>query len=76
VIPIFIGALDLTVVSAVLPHVILDLEIPLQTGLDDAAWIPIYFDVENWLVKPYVQGFKIPPIKIPKFQYVSIAESE
>jgi len=37
--PIFIGALDLTVVSAVLPHVILDLEIPLQTGLDDAAWI-------------------------------------
>ena len=38
-IPIFIGALDLTVVSAVLPQVILDLEIPLQTGLDDAAWI-------------------------------------
>ncbi|HLO16918.1 MAG TPA: MFS transporter [Anaerolineales bacterium] len=38
-IPIFIGALDLTVVSAVLPHVIVDLEIPLQTGLDDAAWI-------------------------------------
>ncbi|MEJ2513375.1 MAG: MFS transporter [Anaerolineales bacterium] len=37
--PIFIGALDLTVVSAVLPHVILDLKIPLQTGLDDAAWI-------------------------------------
>ncbi len=37
--PIFIGALDLTVVSAVLPHVIYDLEIPLQTGLDDAAWI-------------------------------------
>jgi MFS family permease len=38
-IPIFIGALDLTVVTAVLPHVILDLEIPLQTGLDDAAWL-------------------------------------
>ncbi|MEX2143404.1 MAG: MFS transporter, partial [Anaerolineales bacterium] len=37
--PIFIGAMDLTVVSAVLPHVILDLEIPLQTGLDDAAWL-------------------------------------
>lgn len=37
--PIFIGALDLTVVSAVLPHVIYDLEIPLQTGLDDAAWV-------------------------------------
>jgi len=38
-IPIFVGALDLTVVSAVLPQVIYDLEIPYQTGLDDAAWI-------------------------------------
>ena len=38
-IPIFIGALDLTVVSAVLPHVIYDLEIPVQTGLDEAAWV-------------------------------------
>jgi MFS family permease len=38
-IPIFIGAVDLTVVSAVLPHVIYDLEIPLNTGLDEAAWI-------------------------------------
>jgi len=37
--PIFIGALDLTVVSAVLPHVIFDLEIPIQTGLDEAAWV-------------------------------------
>lgn len=44
-----------------------------QLILDDAAWIPIYFDVENWLVKPYVQNFRIPPIKVPKFQYVSIA---
>lgn len=44
-----------------------------QMLLDDAAWIPLYFDVENWLVKPYVQDFSIPPIKIPKFQYVSIA---
>ena len=47
-----------------------------QMILDDAAWIPIYFDVENWLVKPYVRGFSIPPIKIPKFQYVSIVEQE
>jgi ABC-type oligopeptide transport system substrate-binding subunit len=46
-----------------------------QIILDDAAWIPIYFDVENWLVKPYVQNFTIPPIKVPKFQYVSIAEN-
>jgi oligopeptide transport system substrate-binding protein len=45
-----------------------------QMILDDAAWIPLYFGVENWLVKPYVQGFQIPPIKIPKLQYISIAE--
>jgi len=38
-IPIFLGALDLTVISAVLPHVILELELPLQQGLDDAAWM-------------------------------------
>ncbi len=45
-----------------------------QLILNDAAWIPLYFGVDNWLVKPYVQNFAIPPIKIPKFQYVSIAE--
>jgi oligopeptide transport system substrate-binding protein len=45
-----------------------------QMILDDAAWIPLYFSVENWLVKPYVQNFWIPPLHVPKFQYVSIAE--
>jgi oligopeptide transport system substrate-binding protein len=45
-----------------------------QFILDDAAWIPLYFKIENWLVKPYVQNFRIPPIKAPKFQYVFIAE--
>ncbi|MCB0209609.1 MAG: peptide ABC transporter substrate-binding protein [Anaerolineae bacterium] len=45
-----------------------------QMILTDAAWVPLYFGVENWLVKPYVQGFEIPPLKIPKFQYISIAE--
>lgn len=38
-VPVFIGALDLTVVSAFLPELIVELEIPLQTGLDNAAWI-------------------------------------
>lgn len=47
-----------------------------QLILEDAAWVPLYFDVENWLVKPYVQGFSIPPLKIPKFQYVSILAEE
>jgi ABC-type oligopeptide transport system substrate-binding subunit len=45
-----------------------------QMILEDAAWVPLYFGVENWLVKPYVQGFQLPPLKKPKFQYVSILE--
>jgi oligopeptide transport system substrate-binding protein len=45
-----------------------------QKILEDAAWIPLYFSVENWLVKPYVRNFWIPPIIIPRFQYISIAE--
>jgi oligopeptide transport system substrate-binding protein len=46
-----------------------------QMILDDAAWVPLYFGVENWLVKPYVRGFQIPPIKIPKLQYISILDN-
>jgi len=38
-VPVFIGSLDLTVVSAFLPELIVELELPLQTALDDAAWI-------------------------------------
>ncbi|MEY4222067.1 MAG: hypothetical protein RL334_709 [Chloroflexota bacterium] len=38
-VPIFIGALDLTVISAVLPALMADLGIPAQTGLNDAAWM-------------------------------------
>ncbi len=38
-VPVFIGALDLTIVSAFLPELIIELELPLQTALDDAAWI-------------------------------------
>lgn len=37
--PIFIGAVDLTVISAVLPHVLFDLELPYQASLDEAAWL-------------------------------------
>ncbi len=37
--PVFIGALDLTIVSAILPQVIVELHIPLESGLDDAAWV-------------------------------------
>ena len=43
-----------------------------QMLLDDAAWIPLYFETEYWLVKPTVKNFTIPPMKAPKFQYVYI----
>jgi MFS family permease len=36
--PVFLGALDLTIISAVLPAVVGSLDVPIQTGLDDAAW--------------------------------------
>ena len=45
-----------------------------QLILEDAVWIPLYFSVESSLVKPYVQNFQNPPIKVPRFQYMSIAE--
>ncbi len=38
-IPVFLGSLDLTVVSAFLPELIAELGLPFDTGLDDAAWI-------------------------------------
>lgn len=38
-VPVFIGSLDLTIVSAFLPEIIISLQLPLQTTLDDAAWV-------------------------------------
>lgn len=38
-IPVFIGSIDLTIVSAILPEVVVSLELPLDTRLDDAAWM-------------------------------------
>lgn len=38
-VPIFIGSLDLTIVSAFLPEIIVQLELPVQNVIDDAAWV-------------------------------------
>lgn len=38
-IPVFIGSLDLTIVSAFLPEIIINFELPIQTVIDDAAWV-------------------------------------
>src|SRR5579871_5601910 len=38
-IPVFIGSLDLTIVSAFLPEIIIKLELPIQSVVNDAAWV-------------------------------------
>ena len=38
-IPVFVGSLDLTVVSAFLPELVVELGLPFDTGLDDVSWV-------------------------------------
>ena len=45
-----------------------------QLIIDESPWVPLYFDLEHWLVKPWVQNYEITPMIIPKFQYVFISE--
>ena len=43
-----------------------------QLVLDDVPWIPLFFDREHMLVKPYVKDFVISPIVVPQLRYVSL----
>ena len=44
-----------------------------QTILDDAPWVPLWFSGERLvLVKPYVKGYHLTPMIIPKLRHVSI----
>ncbi len=43
-----------------------------QMIVDDAACIPIFFDVEYTLVKPYVKDLPLTPMWIPRLRYASI----
>jgi oligopeptide transport system substrate-binding protein len=40
-----------------------------QIVIDEAPWVPLFFEVEYWLVKPYVKDAYLPPMVIPKYQY-------
>jgi oligopeptide transport system substrate-binding protein len=40
--------------------------------VQDAVWIPLSHSKASVLVKPYVQGYEIPPLVIPNLRYVSI----
>jgi oligopeptide transport system substrate-binding protein len=43
-----------------------------QMIVDDAACLPLFFDVDYMLVKPYVKNLPLTPLWIPKLRYVSI----
>lgn len=43
-----------------------------QTILNDAAWLPLFYDQANEVVKPYVKGYQIAGMVIPTYRYVSI----
>ncbi|MDW8299933.1 MAG: MFS transporter [Anaerolineae bacterium] len=38
-VPVFVGSIDLTIVSAILPEVLIKLNIPIDTNLGAAAWV-------------------------------------
>jgi ABC-type transport system substrate-binding protein len=43
-----------------------------QMIIDDATWVPLFFEVQYWLVKPYVKEAYLPPLVKPKFQYYQL----
>jgi ABC-type transport system substrate-binding protein len=45
-----------------------------QTIVSDAAWIPLFFEVQYWLVKPYVKDAYLPPMIKPKLQYYQVSQ--
>jgi oligopeptide transport system substrate-binding protein len=40
--------------------------------IDDAVWIPMFFDTTHALVKPYVKNFSFPPTIIEQFHDVEV----
>jgi oligopeptide transport system substrate-binding protein len=43
-----------------------------QIIINDAPWVPLFYNVDYWLTKPYVKGMIYPPMVLPRLQYVSI----
>ena len=42
-----------------------------QTIIDDAAWVPLWYDSErNLLLKPHIKDYRLVPMTIPKLRYV------
>jgi oligopeptide transport system substrate-binding protein len=40
--------------------------------VEDAPWLPLYHSKTSALIKPYVEGYELPPFVIPTLRYVSI----
>ncbi|HEY5625916.1 MAG TPA: peptide ABC transporter substrate-binding protein [Dehalococcoidia bacterium] len=40
--------------------------------VEDMPWAPLYHGKASYLVKPYVEGFIVPPFVIPNLRYVTI----
>lgn len=39
----------------------------------DAAWVPLWFESENYvLIKPYVKGYRLTPMIVPKLRQIRI----
>ncbi len=45
-----------------------------QIIVNDAAWIPLFYEVQYWLVKPYVKEAYLPPLIKPKLQYYQVEQ--
>ena len=46
-----------------------------QMILDDAPWVPLWFDGESkLLVKPKVHDFLLPPLIIPRYRFIYLSE--
>ncbi len=43
-----------------------------QVIVNDAPWIPLFFNDNYWLTKPYVKDLIYPPMVIPRLKYVSV----
>ncbi len=43
--------------------------------VQEAAWAPLWYGTNHYLIKPYVKDLAYPPIVIPKLRYVSLEES-
>lgn len=40
--------------------------------LEDAAWMPLFYDVAHLLIKPYVENYTLPPIVVERFRDVQV----